>query len=357
MELQVKSDGANASLKAPKKSSAALGVAKFNPTHVYHIFGYDFLFAYNLGHIMTVSIMLGYINQHAFARYGLFATLQTGNLIFLAVSTDTHNNQGYPIYTNVTLLCCSVLVGGLCGPWPTCAFLEMFGDRIKAYTALSFCLLSACIASLCFDIYIDDDDFTGDAEDINSVYNYTVLLIIFCGSAIAHWTTKLGFLTGLNTGNMMKIGETLYKLVRNITQGGKKLRGDMVIVSSIVICFFVGAALSSVANAELTTTRSLIPLIIFIPFDLMMAWEFPSKILDHIFHLHHDDDHDINDRGKIEPSSHDTRSTYLVKQALGPANIRQEQAEHHLTTLIDAGISVETNDPLMTLSSTNPLQK
>lgn len=367
--------------KALKKSAAPLALVKFTPTHVYHIFGYKFLFAYHISHMMTLPWMMGYINQHCFSRYGLFATFQTGNLIFLASSIDLRNNDTYPIYTNFPLLVVNMFVGVILTTALSCGCMEFFNDRKKSYLALSCCWTMAIIIVTMLDLFVAKT-FIADADSINSKYNWPVLFLTLTASALVHWMTKQGFLVGLNTGNMWKLGEQLYKTLRNISLGGQKLRGDMVIISCIILSFFIGSLCSILWNATATDNSfnrnnplGLVPLLIVIPLDVWAAGcvhdvlDMTYGLIDLVFHLHHDHDHpehpenverrsramsaamgndNIPASGQRAPSESSTNSgstaastglqetlssKVLVKQALGPRAVMKEQRSHYNSIL------------------------
>lgn len=369
--------------KALKKSAAPLALVKFTPTHVYHIFGYKFLFAYNVSHMVTIGWMMGYINQHCFSRYGLFATFQTGNLIFLASFVNLKNNETYPIYTNFPLLVVNIFVGVILTPALSCACMEFFNNRKKSYFALSCCWTAAIIIVTLLDLFVAKT-FIANADSIDSKYNWPVLLLTLTGSALNHWMTKQGFLVGLNTGNMTKLGEQLYKALRNISLGGQKLRGDMLILICIVLSFFVGALSSTLWNANSTDNSlnnrnqlGLLPLLIVVPLDVWAAgcvhdvMDMTHSVLDFVFHLHHDHDHPdhpvnvdrrsramsaamgqdnipvANQRDPSESSAASGSTTtsvglqetlsskILVKQALGPRAVMKEQRSHYNSVMLN----------------------
>lgn len=87
--------------------------------------------------------------------------------------------------------------------------------------------------------------------------------------SLAHWASKLGYVLIFQTGNLLKLGEALYKYVFGFSQGDIKARGDVTILVANFISYCIGAAIS--ASVVRYNIGSSVPLFLTFPFQLYFA--------------------------------------------------------------------------------------
>jgi uncharacterized membrane protein YoaK (UPF0700 family) len=157
-----------------------------------------------------------------------------------------------------------------------CYLMEYFKNRENAFGAIMFGLLISCV--LVDLMYMDH----------RTDNHYVVcLLALICG-ALSHWSSKLGYVVMLHTGNMLKLSESLFLFLNGYTSGGPKMRGDTVLLFFLILSSLVGAVLASLSLVY-APRASLIPILATIPLHLHLSgttkvWGFPVwSFTDYIF--------------------------------------------------------------------------
>lgn len=171
----------------------------------------------------SMAFVTGYLDVHSIRQYGVYITMITGNLVGGAV------NSAYTTDSNLASLCYIMSVfTGYFGGILSCFLLEITKDKKKAFTIL---ITLQALSILLTDIinYIDFDGF-----------QFTELFLALTSGALLHWVVKFGFTTSLMTMNMIKLAEASFRLMYGISQGGSQLRGDVLILISMLIAFISG---------------------------------------------------------------------------------------------------------------------
>ena len=98
-----------------------------------------FDFAYSISHLCLLGFTFGYIDTNSFARFGLYVSLQTGNFVNSALRLNGVTSAStHAIDISMIVLC--ALCGVIIGPWFSCALLEYFDSRSKAYLVIMISL-------------------------------------------------------------------------------------------------------------------------------------------------------------------------------------------------------------------------
>ena len=241
------------------------GVAKHTSHKVYHIWKKKFCFNYPISSLSTLAFTFGYLDCEVYSKYGFMCTMQTANMIFLADNMFPKNNEYYAIETNVPILIVNFLIGTLGGCFLSLYLLETTQNR-----KITFGILITILCAMCLVV-----DFTCyykmPVPDPTSHYNGLVLLLSIPASAIFHWSSKLGYLLNLMTGNIMKVADALYRRMRSYPQGGATLRGDILTLCIIIIAYFLGGVFCSLIRASFNDgdyAFALLPLACSWPFQL-----------------------------------------------------------------------------------------
>jgi len=166
-------------------------MALLTPTEIIPMCGKKFVFSYSPSHMATMAFIFGYLDASCHTKYGVFATMQTGNMIFLGNQLEPQYALNYFIHRNMYLLAANIVAGGCIGPLLSCAVLEYCGDRTKAYA-----VLNAIFAMSCFGVCLLEAIIGGTPAGETAVraarYDYLVLVFSCTGSALVHWSSKLG---------------------------------------------------------------------------------------------------------------------------------------------------------------------
>ena len=160
-----------------------------------------------------------------------------------------------------------------------CYLMEYFKSRENTFGVI---MLWLCISCILVDLMS-----LGKSTDNNYV---VCLLTVVCG-ALAHWSSKLGYVVMLHTGNMFKLAEAFWLLINGYSVGGAKLRGDAVMLICLILSSLFGAVAASIALVYLPLA-SLIPVLITIPMHLHLSgttamWGYPFwSMTDYLFNRH-----------------------------------------------------------------------
>ena len=104
-------------------------------------------------------------------------------------------------------------------------------------------------------------------------YKFCAVLLALSAGSFLHWVLKLGFTPALMTGNGLKLFEALFRLLFNISQGGQKLRGDLLTILSMLSCFILGS-FATMGLQQFSSDFSLCPLIILHIYQYVLVNDF-----------------------------------------------------------------------------------
>ena len=259
----------------PKKSNpTSLGMAKHPlPTEAFLLFGKKFLFAYPISHLCLLGFTFMFLNVNTLYRFDIFSSLMTGNILDATLALKSGKFK-VTLFKFTVILCHSI--GGTS---MNCYLMEYFKSRDNTFGVIMLCLCISCI--------LVDLMSLGKSTDNNYV---VCLLTVVCG-ALAHWSSKLGYVVMLHTGNMFKLAEAFWLLINGYSVGGAKLRGDAVMLICLILSSLFGAVAASIALVYLPLA-SLIPVLITIPMHLHLSgttamWGYPFwSMTDYLFNRH-----------------------------------------------------------------------
>ena len=230
-----------------KRKVAALGMAPATQSNAIAILGVPYIFSQSMLHVSILAFTFGYIDAVAFARFGLFISGQTGNLILSALrETDFLAVKGKRL--SLVTVSLTVTAETIFGPLLSCALLEHTNSREKALACL-VCLLTVVIVAIDTSTYLTVNQNSSGDEGFYAE-NYALFLSFPVG-ALAHWAMKTSFTSAFMTLNFMKTAEFLYRRFRGISQGGPKLRGDIVLTCAMILAFVVGTYAGACIHARL----------------------------------------------------------------------------------------------------------
>lgn len=220
------------------KPPPILGAVKYDPKEEIYLFGcLKLIIAHNLSQLMAISFMSGYIDVNIFMRWGLFGTFQTGNTCFLAMVFFPRGSDAWEFTNSPGLLLASIFIGSVAASILNCFCLEFTDSR-----DICFSIFSTITCILCgIDGFYTGPDNEHGASDANPFMLMPLLLFL---NAMVCWSNATGYLTNLMTGNLMKLGKSVYLAFRSYSQGGAKARGDSVTLLLLFISFFCGVILS-----------------------------------------------------------------------------------------------------------------
>ena len=111
-------------------------IQKHTPSKVYHVFGKKFVFNYPISSLIALSFLFGWLDQNVLAKYGFMCTMQTANLIFLAINIYPNNNEYYAIETDSRLLVINFIFGSFGGCFLSLGLLEYTQNRTMTFAIL-----------------------------------------------------------------------------------------------------------------------------------------------------------------------------------------------------------------------------
>lgn len=246
------------------------------PTEYFIVLGRKYLFAYPISHLCLLGFTFMYINVNTYTRFKIYSSLMTGNTVNATLSLKDAEFDD-------TLFKFVIIVAHVIGGTGlNCCLMEYFQSREYAFGAL---MLALCIACGLVD-WMESYKHTKD--------NYIVCLVTFVCGALAHWSSKLGYVAVLHTGNLFKLGESLWLLLNGYSLGSAKARGDALMLFFLVLSSLAGAVLASIALVYVPEV-SLVLVLATVPLHLHLSgttavWGFPLySITDYLFRrtLHH----------------------------------------------------------------------
>ena len=219
----------------PVPPEKILGLVKHDPKKIYSLGETKFLFKFPLSSLMMITFIFGWIDQDSYVRFGIMSTMQTANIIFLTINCFPANNSYYELVTSIPLLMTNFITGTVFGPWFCLFSLEFTQSREKAYAIIvTFLCINCLIVDLISAAYFRE-------PSQSSPMNYLVLLLALPGTALFHWSLKLGYILNFQTGNAMRLSDSLYLWSRGYKQGGAIYRGDIIALILIIISYFFGS--------------------------------------------------------------------------------------------------------------------
>lgn len=212
--------------------------------HKFRYFGIKFYTMGCLFELLLLAFLFGYMDVFTIIKYDIFTTTMTGNVITMAqASVDNKPNL---VGLTIAVIFCHTFFGAMLSS----RLLTMTHDRNKTL----FILLVLQGAMLMVDLVATNLRGTPPSE-------YVIILALFQG-ALFHWSSKTGFSTALQTINLQRIAEATYRYVFRYSQGGPKLRGDMLYTFMIIIAFIIGSFFCAVMNKHVPKFALLPPLVV-----------------------------------------------------------------------------------------------
>lgn len=236
-----------------RPAAAYLDMVKFpTPTDVFTIFNVTYAFACSVSHLMLLAFLFCYTNVTTYFKFGCFSSMMTGNFILMVI--DIEKNEINLAVFKLIVIICNILGG----TFLDCILSKYFVDRRDVF-AINLLLLL-------IGIFITNLEFIFKPIAYNKYY--VCIETIIMGS-LFHWSSKLGYVVVFQTGNLVKLAEALFKYLFGYSQGGVKLRGDIIILLTNVISYGIGAAVS--ASVVRYKIESSVPLFVTFPFQLYFA--------------------------------------------------------------------------------------
>ncbi len=149
--------------------------------------------------------------------------MATGNIVLGVIAIS--NGEINQAMISFAMSFCTTIVGGQL----SCLVIENTSSRGQALFAFTFLSVVALIANELVLVY----------QIINR--DYFALLLAATSGAVLHWHQKTGYTHSLYTMNLIKVSESIYRFTRNISQGGAKLRGDLLVILGMFASFIGGA--------------------------------------------------------------------------------------------------------------------
>lgn len=235
-------------LKARKRTAPALTLYTHPPSPPIMILGKKVIFSGSLLIYTTMAFIAGYLDSICVSRFGVYVTMSTGNMV-IGASAAVAGDISLSVLC-FTMSISTTVLGGLLG----CYIMEIFPVKTHSLTVLN-------ILSVLAIQFTSVMNLLGQIDYHKSGSNpYVALTMAATSGALLHWTIKLGYTHALYTINLLKCSEALYRTLYNISQGGAKLRGDMIIVLSMLVSFILGCFVATVINIYLGG-YSLLPVI------------------------------------------------------------------------------------------------
>lgn len=180
----------------------------------------------------AMAFIAGFLDAVFFRQFDVYATMSTGNLILGSLAA--FDGDSSVAFFAFLMTFCTTFVGGT---W-SCIVMERFPVKQQSFAILAVCEMLSCLVT---------------AMVLHQTTNYTpksayfaAMLIGISNGALCQWVLKMGYTFPLYTINLLKVSESMYKLARNINQGGAKLRGDLLTLVGMLFSFiggcFAGAA-------------------------------------------------------------------------------------------------------------------
>ena len=157
------------------------------PTKVYRIFSYKFVFKYSVLHLCLMSYTFMYLNMVTQYKFSVYNTLMTGNLV-----RGSLDLLGGERHLNGTLFCATIIfVSCFLGTSLNCYLLLVLQSRENTMAVLMVLLVLSCL----FMDYIDDI----------TPSKYVICFLAIVTGALAHWSQKFNYVCTAQTGNMVSL--------------------------------------------------------------------------------------------------------------------------------------------------------
>lgn len=254
------------------KPPAIMGLVKYDPKEEIHFFGcLKMIIAHNLSQLMALSFISGFIDVNIFVRWGFFGTFQTGNCCFLAMVLFPTGSDAWQFVNSPELLSACIFLGTVGSSFLNSFCLEYTGSR-----EICFVIFTTITCILCgLDGLLTGPDSPRGNSHANPFVLMPLLLMI---NTLACWSNATGFLTNLMTGNLMKLGKSLYLRLRSYSQGGSKARGDSLTMLMIFISFFGGVLFSVRFHGRYYSKgNTLLPMVFMWPIFMLTSGILPEK--------------------------------------------------------------------------------
>lgn len=198
-------------------------------------------------HISVASFVDGFLDLVVFARFRVYCTMMTGNLIALGVVLLARDALSAAFLVSVIF---SYIVGYLC---MLLIFARLPNEKHITYMLVLPAQLAG-VAVLAF-AYVDRKEQA----------RFLVLPLVFSYGLLNSWALKWGFVPGMMTGNIQKLADALFKCTRAGTASfSARERGDLCILSLELACYFGGILVAAALLAVFSTTSS-VPFIAIMP--------------------------------------------------------------------------------------------
>lgn len=252
-------------MKALKKQAPALALYAHPPPKPVYAFGKRIIFSGPIFLYFGMAFISGILDAIFINEYGIYATMSTGNIIkgVLAICTGDFTTAVFAFSMTVS----TTIIGG----YFSCYVMERLPNK-----AHSFILLSCCEALACIMTGLVTSSY-GHYHP-GTVKKFVACLISISNGAICVWVLKMGYTFPLHTVNLLKVSESMYKLVYNISQGGAKLRGDLTTLLSMLLVFMLGCVAGYGADSQFGTFSFFFPPIIHAVMIvyLLLSMKFPN---------------------------------------------------------------------------------
>lgn len=236
------------------------------PTEMFILFGRRVVFAYPMSHLCLLGFTFMFLNVNTLYRFDVFCSLMTGNILDCVLDLQA---QEYKI---VTFKATVILTHAVGGTFLNCYMLEYFKNRENVFACI---MLGLVVSAVLVDVLY---------EGVRHNHYAVVFLCLICG-ALAHWSSKLGYVVMLHTGNLFKLSEWLFLFANGYSVGGAKMRGDAIILFFLIVSSLIGALCASMALVYVPRA-SLVPVLLTVPLHLhlsgcLQVWGWPLLSCTH----------------------------------------------------------------------------
>lgn len=230
---------------------------------------------------------------------GVYVTMSTGNLLKAILYFNTGEyKEGF---FAVVMVIANSFLGGC-----TCSYVvEKFPSKFQSFMVLSVIEIIACLVTGLAMVYTEDVPIFQR--------EFALIALAVSNGALLFWGVKLGYSYAVHTLTLLRISEAGYKVFRGISQGGSKLRGDVLTILSILFFFIVGASVG-IHVSEKIQFWSLFPLIPLHIFLMIYMYFFTIRL------------------GLV--SEEEVRHAKIARQSLFPGKLQLQPSQNHGTSSI-----------------------
>jgi uncharacterized membrane protein YoaK (UPF0700 family) len=225
--------------------------------------------------------------------------MSTGNLLKAILYFNTGEyKEGF---FAVVMVFANAFLGGC-----TCSYVvEKFPSKFQSFMVLSVIEIIACFVTGLAMVYTEDVPIFQR--------EFALIALAISNGALLFWGVKLGYSYAVHTLTLLRISEAGYKVFRGISQGGSKLRGDVLTILSILFFFIVGASVG-IHVAEKIQFWSLFPLIPLHIFLMIYMYFFTIRL------------------GLV--SEEEVRHAKAARKSLFPGKLQLQPSQNHSTSSI-----------------------